>query len=83
MAAAEQSAKEKLERELSELQSEYEKYKRRATSILKKQSEGRSSCPPGGQPESVKGDDFNTDQVEREMLQRVVDALKIKITELE
>lgn len=78
--AMERETKEKLQRDLSELQSEFEAYKRRATSLLKKQTE-TSSC--NATTVASKTDEFNTDQVEREMLQRVVEALKSKITELE
>jgi len=78
--AVERETKEKLQRDLSEIQSEFEAYKRRATSLLKKQTETSSN---NGTPVASKTDEFNTDQVEREMLQRVVEALKSKITELE
>lgn len=76
----EKSNKTSIEQQYSELRAEFENYKIRATSVLKKrQTEEKSSS------KAVKGsaDDFDTDQVEREMLQRVVEALKAKIVELE
>ena len=76
----ERTANESLKVYFSELQAEYDSYKIRATSVLKKQkTEGYTSSTS---PKEGNGD-FNTDQVEREMLQRVVEALKAKITELE
>lgn len=76
----ERTANESLKVYFSELQAEYDSYKIRATSVLKKQkTEGHTSSTS---PKEGNGD-FNTDQVEREMLQRVVEALKAKITELE
>lgn len=76
--AAEKMAKDSLQSELSELRAEYENYKIRATSVLKKQK-----TEPSATSSKEAADDFNTDQVEREMLQRVVEALKGKIAELE
>ena len=78
-AAADQIAKDSFQMQLSELRADYENYKIRAMSVLKKKTtEGQ---PPTSTKEAT--DDFNTDQVEREMLQRVVEALKSKITDLE
>lgn len=73
-------AKDSLQSELSELRAEYENYKIRATSVLKKQ---KTEAQPSATSSKETADDFNTDQVEREMLQRVVEALKGKIAELE
>ncbi|EFX90403.1 hypothetical protein DAPPUDRAFT_219999 [Daphnia pulex] len=78
--AAEKMAKDSLQSELSELRAEYENYKIRATSVLKKQ---KTEAQPSATSSKEAADDFNTDQVEREMLQRVVEALKGKIAELE
>lgn len=75
----EKAAKDSLQLEFSELRAEYENYKIRAMSVLKKKKTEEQPCLSS--KETV--DDLNTDQVEREMLQRVVDALKAKITELE
>jgi hypothetical protein len=47
---------------------------------LKKQ---KTEAQPSVISSKEAADDFNTDQVEREMLQRVVEALKAKIAELE
>jgi hypothetical protein len=47
---------------------------------LKKQ---KTEAQPSATSSKETADDFNTDQVEREMLQRVVEALKGKIAELE
>lgn len=78
--AVERTTNESLKVRFSELQAEYDSYKIRATSVLKKQkTEGHSSVTT----QKEGNGDFNTDQVEREMLQRVVEALKAKITELE
>jgi chromosome segregation ATPase len=77
---AEKMAKDSLQSELSELRAEYENYKIRATSVLKKQ---KTEAQPSATSSKETADDFNTDQVEREMLQRVVEALKGKIAELE
>lgn len=75
-----QSDKDSLQVQLSELRAEYENYKIRATSVLKKQkTEGQSSTIATKEPV----DGLNTDQIEREMLQRIVEALKTKIGELE
>lgn len=79
-AAAEKTTKDLLQSELSELRAEYENYKIRATSVLKKQ---KTEAQPSVISSKEAADDFNTDQVEREMLQRVVEALKAKIAELE
>lgn len=79
-AATEQAAKNSLQLQLSELRAEYENYKIRATSVLKKQ---KTEGQPLATSTKEAADGFNTDQVEREMLQRVVEALKAKITELE
>ncbi len=79
-AVSEKMAKDNLQSELSELRAEYESYKIRATSVLKKQ---KTEAQPSTTSSKEAADDFNTDQVEREMLQRVVEALKGKIAELE
>lgn len=79
-AAAEKVTRDNLHLELSDLRSEYENYKIRATSVLKKQ---KTEANPASMSSKEAVDDFNTDHVEREMLQRVVEALKTKIAELE
>lgn len=76
----EKAAKDSLQLECSELRAEYENYKIRAMSVLKKK---KTEEQPLGLSSKETVDDLNTDQVEREMLQRVVDALKAKIAELE
>lgn len=77
---SERGSKSSIELQYSELRSEFENYKIRATSVLKKKQTEEKSLPKSGK-DGV--DDLNTDQVEREMLQRVVEALKAKIVELE
>lgn len=78
--ATEQKTKGTLELHLAELQSEFESYKVRATSVLKKaKTEVQSSASNSKETSN----DVYTEQVEREMLQRVVEALKMKVSELE
>ncbi|KAI9555719.1 hypothetical protein GHT06_018234 [Daphnia sinensis] len=79
-AATEKVTRDNLHLELSELRAEYDNYKIRATSVLKKQ---KTEANPASLSSKEAVNDLNTDQVEREMLQRVVDALKTKIAELE
>lgn len=74
----EEKEKKTLESQLSELRADYENYKIRATSVFKKQKT-EAHVPPSQESPN----DFNTDKVECEMLQRLVDALKLKISELE
>ena len=73
----EEKEKDSFKSQLSELQTEFENYKIRVTSAFKKQKT-EATVQPNQDP-----DNFNTNQVEREMLQRLVDALKLKISELE
>ena len=77
--SVELSEKSCLSVRLAEMQKEFESYKVRATSVLKKKTEGQQET--NGSQEVTNG--LNTEKVEREMLQRVVDALKVKIAELE
>jgi len=74
----EEKEKRNLESQLSELRADYENYKIRATSVFKKQKT-EAQVPSTHEPTN----EFNTDKVECEMLQRLVDALKLKISELE
>lgn len=78
--ATEKATKDSIQREYSELRVEYENYKIRALSVLKKKKTEEQPLAASAK-ETV--DDYNTDHVEREMLQRVVEALKVKIAELE
>lgn len=74
----EEKEKKKMECQLSELRTDYENYKIRATSVLKKQKT-EAHAPASNELSN----NFNTDKVECEMLQRLVDALKLKVSELE
>lgn len=78
--ATEKATKDSIQSEYSELRVEYENYKIRALSVLKKKKTEEQPLTASAK-ETV--DDYNTDHVEREMLQRVVEALKVKIAELE
>ena len=74
----EEKEKKMFECHLGELRSEYENYKIRATSVFKKQkTEGQAPA------QHELSNNFNTDKVECDMLQRLVDALKLKISQLE
>ena len=78
--ATERKTKETIELHLEELRNEYESYKVRAASVLKKaKTEVQSSV---NTPKDS-SDDAYTEQVEREMLRKVVEALKEKVAELE
>uniref|UniRef100_A0A0P5CW96 GRIP and coiled-coil domain-containing protein n=1 Tax=Daphnia magna TaxID=35525 RepID=A0A0P5CW96_9CRUS len=79
-AATEKVTRDNLHLELSELRAEYDNYKIRATSVLKKQ---KTEANPASLSSKEAVNVLNTDQVEREMLQRVVEALKTKIAEIE
>ncbi|KZS15205.1 putative GRIP and coiled-coil domain-containing protein 2 [Daphnia magna] len=79
-AATEKVTRDNLHLELSELRAEYDNYKIRATSVLKKQ---KTEANPASLSSKEAVNVLNTDQVEREMLQRVVEALKTKIAEID